>query len=387
MTMRGLALPRPRTACLGAALAALALAGCGSQGKSVGSVTGSTLTIYASQGGRDSGPAGGRVAADVLDSEQLALKQAGSRVGRYTVSFVRLHGASVSDNARTAVQNQAAIAYLGEIEPGTSQESVPITNELDLLQVSPTDTAVYLTQPTPAVKDAPGTYYPSGSSYHETFARVVPTTAQEAKAIVAEMASLHLSKLYVADDGRPYGLSIAQEVRADAHARGLALVPSPSAADAVFYGSNSVSSATTALEKAADQSPAAKLFAPSALYDDAFVSGLTGTAQRNLYVSSPGFAPGALSPAGRQFESSFESTFGHAPAPQAIFGYEAMAAVLAVLRQAGARANQRGAVVGDFRALRNRQSVLGTYSISGGDTSIAPFIFARPRNGALVPQK
>lgn len=382
--MRGLALLPPRAACLGAALAALVLAGCSSRSNSVVSVTGSTLTIYASQ---PPGSGGGQVATDVLDAEQLALQQNGSRIGRNTVSLVRLHGAGLSDNARTAVQNQAAIAYLGEIEPGTSQDSVPITNELDLLQVSPTDTAVYLTHPTPGVPGSPGTYYPSSSSYHETFARVVPTTAQEATAIVTQMSSLHLSKLYVADDGGPYGLSTAQEVRRDAHARGLTLVPSPSGADAVFYGSNSPASATTALEKAADQSPAAQLFVPSALYNDAFVGGLSGTAQRNLHVSAPGFAPSALSPAGRQFESSFESTFGHAPAPQAIFGYEAMAAVLAVLKQAGPRANDRGTVVSDFRALSKRQSVLGTYSISGGDTTIDSFVFARVRNGALVAQK
>ena len=50
---------------------------------------------------------------------------------------------------------------------------------------------------------SPSTFYPSRSTYHETFARVVPTTAQEAEAITAEMHSLGLTKLYVADDGSP----------------------------------------------------------------------------------------------------------------------------------------------------------------------------------------
>jgi hypothetical protein len=70
--------------------------------------------------------------------------------------------------------------------------------------------------------------------------------------------------------------------------------------------------------------------------------------------------------------------------PQAIFGYEAMSAVLAVLRQAGIGAGTRSTVVTDFRTLHDRQSVLGTYSLSSGDTNLAPFVFGRARGGALV---
>ncbi|HET8979867.1 MAG TPA: ABC transporter substrate-binding protein [Solirubrobacteraceae bacterium] len=382
--MRALALPRPRALSLCAVLGLFVVAGCSSQTNSAVSVTGSRLTIY---GSLPSNSAGGQTATDVLDAEQLALRQNGTKVGNFTVTFAKVSGATVPDDARTAVQNQSAIAYLGEIEPGTSQDSVPITNELDLLQVSPTDTAAYLTQSTPAVKGAPGDYYPSSSTYQETFARVVPTTVQEAKAIVARMHSLHLSMLYVADDGGPYGASIAAEVRKDAPSEGLTVTASPSGADAVFYGGNSITAATAALDRAADASPAAKLFAPSALYSDTFVRGLSASAQRNLVVSTPGFSPSTLTTGGKQFEAAFASAFGHAPAPQAIFGYEAMSAVLAVLKEAGAKANDRATVVSDFRSLKNRQSVLGTYSISGGDTTIAPFVFGQVRNGVLVLSK
>ncbi len=381
--MLGLALLRPRALSVCAVLAMFTVAGCSSQTNSAVSVTGTALAIYASSGAGAS--AGGQAAADVLDAEQLAFKQNGAKIGKFTVSFVKLAGAKLSDNPRTAIQNQSAIAYLGEIPPGTSQTSVEITNELDLLQVSPTDTAVYLTQATPADPGAPGKYYPSSATYHETFARVVPNTAKEAQAVVAEMQSLHLSKLYVADDGQPYGAAIAREVRADAPAKGLTVQSGPSGADAVFYGGNTVSTAVTAVSRAAAASPGAKLFVPSALYDRALVSGLSAGAQHNLYVSSPGFTSAALTPAGRQFESAFTAAFHHAPAPQAIFGYEAMAAVLAVLKEAGNAADDRATVVSDFRSIKNRTSVLGTYSIVNGDTTIAPYVFGRVKNGALTP--
>ena len=89
-----------------------------------------------------------------------------------------------------------------------------------------------------------------------------------------------------------------------------------------------------------------------------------------------------------EFLKPFEDTYHRAPAPQAIFGYEAMSAVLSVLKKAGASANDRATVVQDFFAIKNRDSVLGTYSINAnGDTSLAPFVFSRPVNGKLVPFK
>jgi hypothetical protein len=57
-----------------------------------------------------------------------------------------------------------------------------------------------------------------------------------------------------------------------------------------------------------------------------------------------------------------------------------------VLRKAGTAANNRSTVVSDFLSLKNRQSVLGTYTMSAsGDTSIAPFVFSRVHQGKLVP--
>ena len=385
--MPGAALVAPR-ASLCAALAALALGlgGCAATTNSAVNVSSGRLDIYASQ---PPGDAGGQTATDVLDAEQLALHQLGSTVGKFTLRLIPAHGKELSDNARTAIQDQKAIAYLGESEPGTSQISVEITNELGLLEVSPTDTAVYLTQPTPAVSGAPGTYYPSNSTYHQTFARVVPNAAQEAKAVVAEMQSLHLSKLYVSSDGQPYGASIADDVSKDAPGSGLTILPAASAssADAVFYGSNSTTAATTAVDKYAAASPSAKLFVPSALYDDSFAAGLSAGAQKNLFVSSPGFAPSALPAAGQQFVTSFRSTYGHQPVPEAIFGYEAMSALLAVLKEAGKEAGNRATVVSDFRTLKDpADSVVGPFSITGGDTSLASFIFASPKAGKLVPR-
>jgi branched-chain amino acid transport system substrate-binding protein len=374
-------LARGRAVC-GCALAAAAIGGCtgnGSAGSSAVTVTGKTLTIYLSDAPTDQPT----VAQDVLGAEQLAFRQLRSTVTGYALRLKVLRG-KISDQARTAIQDQSAIAYLGEVVPHSSYASIGITNALDLLQVSPTDTAVELTRATPAVPGAPDDYYQSLSSYGRTFARVVPNSALEAKAQVSEMQALGVRKLYVADDGSPYGAAIAYAVRQDVGAT-ISLAGSQSAADGVFYGSSSEASAARFFGAAAAANPSAKLFGPSALADPSFARQLSA-AVRSVYISSPGFLKQQLTPAGVAFVSQFAATYGHVPVAQAIFGYEAMSAVLAVLHGAGSAANNRSTVVHDFLSLKRSQSVLGPYSIdSDGDTSLAPFVFSRLRGGSLVP--
>jgi branched-chain amino acid transport system substrate-binding protein len=364
-------------------LAALT-AGCTAAGSTV-TATGSTLTVYASQP-----PGGGGLAAqDVLDGERLALSQQGGRVGQYAVRMVTLDGTKISDNARRAIEDKGAIAYLGEIVPGSSEGSVGITNSQDLLQVSPTDTALELTQTSPAVSDSPTVYYESTKTYGHTFARVVPTDAREAKAVVAEMSARGVSRLYVAIDGSDYGKALSAAVT-KAAAGSITLVRASSQADGMLFAGTSATDAAKLFNGAASGNPSVKLFAPSApAFDAGFVSALSPGAARQLEVSSPGFLPSDLpATASQQFVTPFRTAYGHAPSAGAIFGYEAMSALLSVLRKAGSAANNRSTVVRDFFAIRNRPSVIGTYSINAvGDTSLGAFVFSRVRGGQLVPFK
>lgn len=379
-----LAQSRALTACLCAALAAVA-AGCSTNGAtaSVGAIAGKTLTIYASVPSQTADPAQTR---DILDAEQLALQQAGGQAGSFRIRFLALR-ATITDNARTAIQDDSAIAYLGEVDPGASADSIPITEDQELLQVSASDTALEYTEATPAVPGAPKSFYKEAySSFGYTFARVVPSAALEAKAQVQEMQSLGVTRLFVANDGGQYGRAIALAVKDDA-APAITIASSESGADAMFFGGSDPSLAASAFNAAAQTNPGVKLFGPSALDTPTFAAKLTAVAQRDIYISAPGFLPADLNPAGAQFVSAFKTAYGHAPALEAIFGYEAMDAVLAVLREAGSAANQRGTVVKDFFGIRNRSSVLGTYSLSNGDPNIGPFVFSHFKDGTLVPFK
>lgn len=352
---------------------------CGANGgTSSVSASGSTLTVYASA------PASAPYAADLLDAERLAFQQfqssSGGKISKFTVKFTVTTASKVSDNARTAIENTGAIAYIGELAPGASANTIGITNAQDLLQVSPTDTAIELTQATSAVPGAPNDYYESQKTYGRTFARVVPNAAAEAKAQVQEMSSLGVKSLYVTSDGSPYGAAVAQAVKGDAGSAGLTASASKSGADAIFYGGSSTSLST--FDALASANPTVKLFGPSAL-----ASATPPAGDRNVYVSVPGFLSKQLPAPGKKFVTDFTSAYGHAPATEAVFGFEAVRAVLAVLQQAGANANDRATVVRGFFGLKaSANSAVGPYSInSNGDTSISPFVLTRSLAGKLVP--
>jgi len=372
-----------RRGAAGVVLAAV-VAGCSASGSGSSSsaviASGHTLTIVLSEP-RGSNP----VAQDVIDAEKLAYRQESHQVSRYRLQLLPSRLRVLSDNARFAIEHSDAIAYLGEIAPGASEQTVGITNAQQLLQVSPTDTALELGQATSAVPGSPTHFFESWGTYGRTFGRVVPTSSQEAKAVVAQIGAMHLRSVYVADDGSNYGRSIAAAVRTDAHTASIHLAGSESDAAAIFYGAQSPAAGARFFDAAAMSAPNARLFGSSSLDTPAFVSALS-SAVKNLYVSAPGIMPSALNAAGRSFKSDFARAFGHQPTAQAIFGYAAMSAVLHVLTEAGAAANNRRTVARDFMRLRMTSSVLGPFDIdSAGNTSLNAFVLNRLSAGALVP--
>ena len=152
-----------RTALAVALLAAAIAAGCGVSGKAR-SRPGDGLRQPAADGTSGGGRPGRRRRA------RLALEQAGEVAGSIQVSAEFLDDANgrgwdpaaVGRNARTAVQDSSAAAYIGELDSEPTRASVPITNDAGLLQVSPGAGGVDLTRPAAGYPDSPDRYRPSG---------------------------------------------------------------------------------------------------------------------------------------------------------------------------------------------------------------------------------
>lgn len=151
-------------------IGALAVGGCGAAGPSAVTVTGSRLTIYLSA---PASLSGNSQAQDVIDAEKLAFSQLSGKISGFTLTLRVLTADKISDNARTAIDDKTSVAYLGEVVPGASVDSLGITNAQQLVQVSPT-----------AAAPVPKSDFESFSTYGRTFASMAPASDQQAQTIL-----------------------------------------------------------------------------------------------------------------------------------------------------------------------------------------------------------
>jgi branched-chain amino acid transport system substrate-binding protein len=384
-------------ACCLAALAVVA-AGCGSDPPedTGGKVRGDRLAIFSSQPFQ--GPEA-RVADQIVNGEKLALADAGGKVGRWEIEYRALDDSTaaangwepgqVSFNARKAAIDPLTIAYIGELNAEASAIAIPILNEADILVVSPWATNIGLTEDgLGAEKGEPDKHFPNTN---RTFGRVIPNDRLQSQAIATLMREQGVKRLYIVNDRQPYGRSLALQVSAEAKDQGIEVVDASGVdgdqdqfravaqeardaqADAIFVGATMEDNAPRLFTDLRLANPTAKLFGPGALADPAFAARLPA-AMSNVWLTAPALPPDQLPPAGRRFVRDYTRAYGEPPGPAAAHGYEAMAAVLQAIRDAGANGNDRKAVNKAFHELKRTDSVLGDYEIlPSGDATLDTF--------------
>lgn len=401
---------RAAIACLLGALAlGVALAGCGSEKQDVVESGSDTLTIYSSLPLQ--GPDRAR-ARDMVNAIKLALLDAHGKIGPFSITYVSLDSASpeagtwtpdkVLDNARKAVRDLNAIAYIGDRDSAATALSLPLTNEGNILQVSPSSTYDGLTRASRR-QGEPERFYPSGE---RTFGRVVPADHVQASALVGYMKASGVHSLALLADREIYGGGIADQVEKAAARQGIEVFDrgridasrgdlSGSArkvaetdADAFLYAGTTDSGAARIFSAVAAAAPHMLLFGPAAVADHALLNGLAPAVQRRIRVTTPALPANMLPRSARTFRDRFRVTFGRQPAPEALQAYEAASAVLYAIRAAGTKGNDRRAVTDEFLAIQDRDSVLGRYSIDRfGDTSLSTYAGERVRHTRFVLDK
>jgi branched-chain amino acid transport system substrate-binding protein len=388
------------------------VAGCGGEGDAAdGEPTGSrTLTVYSSL------PLEGlnrRHSQDVVDGMKLALREAGGRAGPFTVNYVSLDDADpetgewdpdqVLANARVAVQDRNAIAYLGDFDSGATALALPLLNEAGIPQISPTSTYAGLTRSVAGRRGEPERFYPSGV---RTFARPVPTDETQAAAQAAWMAEEGVRRLHVLHDGGLYGRALAALVEDEARERGIRVVAhervrrsedghrdlgervAASGADAAFFGGSTESGAARLFADLHAADPGLELFGGDGLAESAFTERLPQGVARRVRLTSPALPAQVVGPAAERFAASFRREFGRDPEPYATHGHAAMQAVIAAMRRAGSRGNDRAAVRDALLGLRLPDAVIGPWAIlpTGESTQRAVGAY-RVRAGELVLER
>jgi branched-chain amino acid transport system substrate-binding protein len=384
----------------------------GSGGSSGGS---KTVTIYSSlplQGAS-------RVNSEsVNNGAKMALKAVNGEVNGYKIEFKELDDSTASagkwdpgqtqSNARKAVQDKSTVAYLGEFNSGATANSLPILNQAGIPQVSPANTAVGLTTDEPGADvGEPQKYYPAGT---HTYARVVPRDTIQGAAVTTAMSEDGCKVVYIVNDKEVYGQGLAKVVAGNVPKQGMKLAGNdgydPKASnyrslaskikgtgtDCVF-GSLIVDNNGVQLFKDLYAGiPGVKLYGPDGIAESTFADPKEGGVPANVgkatKITVATLDQSKYPEEGQKFFSDYESEYGKKPETYAIYGYEAMSLILDAMKRAGDKANDRKAVNDAIHSTKDKQSVLGTYSIDeNGDTSLTDYGLYSIKDGQLTFDK
>ena len=387
------------------------VAACGDDDEGGGgqTVEGTNLTIYSSlplQGtSREQSEA-------VINGEKLALEELapGGKLGKYTLKYVSLDDSTAQNpgtadeqqtaaNARKAVQDKSTIFYLGEFNSGGSKVSIPILNKANIPQISPANTYIGLTTNEPGSEPGePDKYYPTGK---RNYARVVPRDKIQGAALVSTMKEDGCQAFSLWDDKTTYGAGLARNVEQSAKQEGLRIedrqgtdknapnyrslaanVKSKCFLWTGVTGENGVQ----VFKDVAAANKTVKLYGPDGTAEEAFTNPKKGGipadvgARTKVTVATLGVKdlPKAA-PVLEKFKQKYKV---QTVDPYGIYGYETMALALDVLKRAGDKANDREAIIEEIFKTKDRDSVLGTYSIDkNGDTSLTDYGLYTIKNG------
>ncbi len=386
----------------------LGVVGCGGVAVSdVAEATGGQLTVYSSE------PLQGPSAASsqqIVDGEILALHDADGRAGPFKINFDSLDDASptsgewnpgiTATDAKVAAQDTSTIAYLGDFDSGATAISLPFMNEAGILQISPASPYVGLTSSFEAGQDEPARFYPSGK---RTFVRLQPGDTAQAEAQVQLMRSLGVRKLYVLDDQDPFQVPLANIVADYAERAGimvsshdsLSTVPgavfsgevekiTESHAQAVFLAGGAGKGTAALWRDVHRADPGLLLLGTSSMAGESFTSEI-GAASASTYLTTPVLPNRLYPPSAQRVLSDYRATFGAEGSAYALYGYEAMTVVLDAIRNSGARGNDRQTVIDRVFATKQRNSVLGRYSVEpDGETTLSQYGVDRVSGGRPV---
>jgi branched-chain amino acid transport system substrate-binding protein len=396
------------TAIAGLAVIAMAAAGCSSSGSSSSSAGGGssssgggTVDFYSSL------PMQGASSAQTIplvNGIKLALAQAHGKAGQWTVNYQVLDDSTAAAgkwdpgqtaaNARKVASDSKAVYYMGEFNSGASQVSIPILNEAGIPQVSPANTYVGLTTNLPgSAPGEPQKFYPSGN---RTYLRIVPIDSIQAAADLMAMKQAGCTKVAVANDKEAYGaglatllglekgfygVNIASNTGIDPTSpnfRSFASTIKGQGADCFFFAGITANGAVQITKDVHSAIPTAKVFGGDGVCSDSYTNATKGGIPASLYpLTQCTVATQDLAayPGGKDFLAAYKAKYGVAnPDPYAIYGYEVMQLGLDTVKSLGAKGNSKADVLKALFAIKDRQSVLGTYGFnSDGDTTLKSY--------------
>jgi ABC-type branched-subunit amino acid transport system substrate-binding protein/streptogramin lyase/predicted Ser/Thr protein kinase len=348
------------------------------------------------------------------DAIRYVLARHDYRAGRYRVGYQSCDDSSVRSGEQTgnpwtpATCRRSARAYskatsvigvIGPYNSGCASFLIPLAGRArdgPLATISATATAVGLTRDGPgALPGEPQMYYPEGVRH---FARVVAADDVQGAAAGMTARELGVERLYVLDDGEPYGVGLATTVRRTAGKLRMAVAGSASwdvrdrrytrlaqriersGADGVFLGGYSFNNGAALLrDLRAVLGPGIPILAPDGFSEFRDIVEQAGAHAEGLFASVASFPPSRVPASGRPFVDAFEEAIGGEADPYSITTAQAAEVLLQAI---AASDGTRSSATEELLDVRVKDGILGSFEFdANGDTTSGAVTMYRIEKG------
>ena len=122
-------------------------------------------------------------------------------------------------NARTLIADSTVVGEVGPLNSGAAEASMPVYNNASLVQISPANTLVLITDPANLGKFQPAT---AGGRGPRTYFRTAVNDARQGLGAARFAANVkHFKTVYVTDNKDPYATGLAQQFELNARKLGM----------------------------------------------------------------------------------------------------------------------------------------------------------------------
>ena len=364
----------------------------------------------------------------IIEGIKLAFGQVDYRVGSYVIRFTSLddsvtdakpvtHAGSIPpavSNAQRAARNPRTVAYIGDLDSGATELSLPVLNQAGIVQITPGSGYPGLNNSLPPVtlQGEPGKFYPNPKLF--SLLRLIPNDMVQASAALKLLHSTGCGRVAAASfEGGVDGRALLKAVQLTAKEYGMTYVAAPGPGTktsgyptyalklrqegvACFVLAGHVTPAAVALtQQIHAELPAGGIIGSSGFCSRAWTDparrGVSAAVDPYLYCTWP-LPPPSKYPV---FVSDFRRVYHRTPGAYSLIGYRAGEMVLdGVYNLRTGRDNRKGVLRALIGGVGHPSPVAGNYTFDarGNLTTHAYAIYnvvdGRPKyDKTLTPSK
>jgi branched-chain amino acid transport system substrate-binding protein len=352
----------------------------------------------------------------MVNAIRMAIEERGGKAGDVKIEYESQDNATAqagqwdaakcAENAQQAAQDEEIVGWIGPFNSGCAQVEIPILNEAGLVMISPANTYIGLTKPSPDPSE-PEKYYPTGE---RNYTRVIVADDEQGQAGAILMQQEGVESVYILDDKETYGKGLADELQKSAEELGIQVAGregidgsasnyrslmnkiADANPDAIYFGGIIENGAAQLIKDkvGAGMSNDEVLFiGPDGIFVDTFIS-QAGDAAEGAYVTFGGLPASELSPEGREFVDNFEQKYDEPVQPYTAYAYEAANVMLDSIEKAYEEDGEvtREGLLREVFATEDYKGVLGTWSFDeDGDTTLTELSVNRVEDGEFGYQR